>query len=127
MASAQALKEGVEAFLQQLTERAQRHDTPIERTLWQHDAAADMVELTVVSRRKSYIFSLPATDFTDPLYADFDTEVIGLLLTTIKDNIPLVGRRVPPPTPERDRPHSLPSKTASDGRVSPQARERARQ
>ncbi|HEV8716841.1 MAG TPA: hypothetical protein VGX03_28985 [Candidatus Binatia bacterium] len=89
MAAEQALVEGVEAFLQSLKERARAQDVPIDATLWQHAANADSVELTVVSSRKSYIFSLPATDLTDPHRAALRQELIGLFLTAIKENIPM--------------------------------------
>src|SRR5215470_5580063 len=98
MAAPQILKDAVEAYLRQLKERAQSKDIPIEATLWQHLTAADMVELTVVSRRKAYIFALPATDLTDAHYAAIYQEVMGLLLTAIKENVPLVSLRVPPRT-----------------------------
>ena len=81
MASAQALKEKVEAFLQQFKERAHSRDVPIDATRWQYLAAADMVELTVVSRRKAYIFALPAADFLDPHHAALYPEFPGLFLT----------------------------------------------
>jgi len=99
----QALREGTEAFLQHLKERARGQDVPIEATLWQHTAAFDLVELTVVSRRKSYIFSLPATDLADPYRAAFCQEVMGLVLMAIKENLPLGRVRIPPPATERDR------------------------
>jgi hypothetical protein len=99
----QALTAGTEAFLQHLTERARGHNIPIEATLWQPGAAADLVELTVVSRRKAYIFSLPVTDLADPSRAAFRQEIIGLVLTAIKENLPLGRGRIPPPLTERDR------------------------
>jgi len=99
----QALTEGTEAFLRHLKERARGHNIPIEATLWQHTAATDLVELTVVSRRKSYIFSLPVTDLADPSRAAFRQEIIGLVLTAIKENLPLGRVRRNPHAMERDR------------------------
>lgn len=87
MAPEPALKAGAEAFLGHLTERARERDVPIEATRWQSGTRADSVELTVVSRRKAYIFSLPATDLTDPHAGALRQEILERLLTTIKDNL----------------------------------------
>ena len=104
MAAPQALTATVEGYLRRLREQAQSHEVPIEATLWQYDARADLIELTVVSRRKAYIFSLPAIDFADLHYAALYTELIRLLLRAIKENLPLVSMRVPPSALESDRP-----------------------
>jgi len=88
MTDEHALKEGEAAFLAHLAERAHSQDIPIEATRWHHAALAESVELTVVSRRKAYIFSLPVSDLTDPHRAAHCTEAIRLVLTAIKENIP---------------------------------------
>ena len=113
----QAFTEGVEAFLQSLKERARGHDIPIDATLWQHAAPADLVELTVVSRRKSYIFSLPATDLTDPHRAALCQEVMGLVLTTIKDNIPMMHGRRNPHTTDRRHAHGAAKEPPMDTKL----------
>jgi len=122
MVAVQVLKEAVEAYLQQLRECARSHDVPIEATLWQHLAAADMVELTVVSRRKAYIFSLPATDLADPHCAALSSEVMGLLLTAIRENISMAGMRMSASAAERHHAYPWPAVAEKDGQFSTKAR-----
>jgi hypothetical protein len=82
-------------------------------------AAADVVELTVVSRRKSYSFSLPAPDFTDPHRAALGKELTGLVLTAIKESLPMVRAQIPPHATERYRTDPVPAGTEKADRLSP--------
>lgn len=86
----QTIKDGEKHFVTQLKEHARMQDVPIDDTLWDHPAHADTAELTVVSNRKSCILSLQPTDLTDPQRGK---DVIELLLTAIRQNIPFLRVR----------------------------------
>jgi hypothetical protein len=82
----EAVRNGEEAFVWQLKERARMQVIPIEQIVWHHPANSDTCELTVVSHRKAYILSLSASDLTDPYYSAVRQDAIRFLLTAIKQN-----------------------------------------
>ena len=77
-----------------------------------------MVELTVVSHRKAYIFALPATDFLDPCSAALQKELLVFFLTAVRENLLLRNLRVPLPDVESDHPDLGATVTTSNSRYS---------
>jgi hypothetical protein len=97
MVGAQTAQESKETFLTQLKEHARRQDVPIDETVWEQPVQADTPKLTVVSHHKAYIVSVQPTDLTDP---QCGAEVIGLLVTIIKHNLPYLQVRRQTETPQ---------------------------